>query len=40
MEEVDDEKLIEGERGWLGWIVAALLWAAVGIALHLVLSGS
>jgi hypothetical protein len=34
---MEDDDLIEGKGGWLGWVVAALLWAAVGIALHVVL---
>lgn len=34
---MDDEKLMRGEGGWLGWVIAALLWAAFAIALHIVL---
>jgi hypothetical protein len=34
---MDDEALIETGNGWVGWLVAALLWAAAGIALHIVL---
>lgn len=35
-----DENFRDGEpwlNDWLSWLVAALLWAGVGIALHVVL---
>lgn len=34
---MDDDGLIESGSGWVGWLIAALLWAAVGIALSIVL---
>jgi hypothetical protein len=27
----------DGESKWLGWFAMALLWAGIGIALHIIL---
>jgi hypothetical protein len=33
---MEDDDIIE-DKGWASWIVAALIWAGVAIALHIVL---
>jgi len=35
---MDDEGLIESGSGWVGWLIAALLWGALGVALSVVLT--